>query len=224
MTQEPKKERKKRGKYFTGKSAMPSNFRTLIDSYHHLCSKYPREKWEEYSYRKQVCLRYIEWMVNPRNKELRGELVDKVKEWRKHEKGRVGGKRSILEKLARRFFRQRKREKQLKEGVRIKHENINSQMERKVGIYSDEFLALRKTSDWAKWVRSFGKKKKGLFWTVYSPTGEVYHVQGLKEICEEFGLGGSHLGNTSNYPGKFHKGWRAVKRNPDVEKALEDLT
>lgn len=220
----PKQKRKKRGGYFMSKNAIPGNFRPIVESYYHLCSKYPRERWEEFSYRKQVCLRYIEWLVYPADKGLRGELIDKVKEWRKEEGGRLGGKRSILEKLARRFFKTRRREKVSEKNRKRRIEIGEETLKNELGIFRPDLREKWKTSENARRLRSFQEKAGcALYWTVYSPDGQVFHIHSLRRFCRENNLDDSHLGKTSLYPGKYHKGWRAVKRNPDVEKVLDEL-
>jgi hypothetical protein len=153
-------------------------------------------------------------MVNP-DKETLSILIKKVKEWRKID-GRIGGSRSVLEKLVRRFFakdRKKRSETQKKSSLKTGKNALKN----KTGIHSPEMVALVQTPE----VRAKGEETRrrtaGEHWFVHTPDGEILEIHNLNRFCRENGLDCSHLARTAKYPGKTHKKYRARKRCVDLE-------
>ena len=190
--------------------------RPLVDTYHYLKRKYPRCTWDEMSLRKQVCLYYLSWMIQPEKKN-RTALVEKVKEWRKKEPNRIGGKRSVLERLARKFFAEEAKKKRVDENRKSFVSCGQKAFENKTGIHSPEMRALVKTPEMIRKSNEKRLKVQALHWVLYAPDGEVFEIHNLRAFCREHNLGHSLLSQTAKYPGRTHKGWRARKRNVDLE-------
>lgn len=168
------------------------------------------------SLRKLFCLQYLKWGVT-QTKEDRDAFVDMAKRWRKEDK-RVGKHRTLLERKARKLFRKVaiERNRQAchkgasKWGKRAKRKQI--------GFHSPEHKA--RIVEHNRRISKLCKEKNLYFaknWIVYSPTGEVFRVRGLRQLCREFGLDHGHLGATHKRPGKTHKGWRVEQVSDDWE-------
>jgi hypothetical protein len=192
--------------------------RPIIDTFHYLLEKYPRETWEGLSWRKQTCLFFLHWFVNPTEDNLLN-LVERTKAWRKCDR-RVGGKRTLLEAMIRkRLFKKAKQIEDRRKGHILgkSPENLEhlrklreKQKEEKKGFYNPD-TQTKAAKDRARAMMG----PQGEWWVVTSPWGQVYHVQGLREFCEENGLNRSHLGRTAKVPGTYHKGWMARKKVAD---------
>lgn len=192
--------------------------RPVVDTFAYLRHKYPENTWDQRTLRKQVCLQYVKWMVYP-TKENKHLLIEKVKEWRKGEEGRVGGRRSILEKLSRKFFKECKIEKNNEEAKESQGPSARRQLEQGTGRHTPELRALYGTTEYGKWMRSQWKNKMGpaRHWWVFSPDGQVFEVYNLAEFGRQRGLDGSRIGRTARNPGWTYKGWRARERNTATE-------
>jgi hypothetical protein len=209
---------KKRGSYFSRGELPKTSFRLVTETYWFLLERFPEEIWEDLSYRKQVCLSYLRWLVHPENKEYKDTLIKKVKEWRKKEPNRFGSKRSRLETICRKLFRKHAKDKTQEKCKEAKSTGPRKQIESGTGGHSPELVKKRSTSEWGKHMRSLVKHHSSTcHWVVYSPTEEVFEVFGLSEFCKERGLNLAHLSQTAKVPGKLHKGWRARKRNIEIE-------
>jgi len=197
--------------------------RPIVETFYYLFRKYPEESWGNLSLRKQVCLCYVRWMFSPENKEAKEAMIEKVKEWRKKEPGRVGGSRSVLEKLCRKFFQEaRKGKGETAEVRKARGKSARRQLENKTGRHTPELAEYRKTSEFGKWFGSHrDPNANSLHWYVYPPEGGVLEVFNLKAFCRENGLDTAHLHRTAKYPGLKHKGWRAEKRNMDLERVVK---
>ena len=70
----------------------------------HVINSYKRKNInvEDLSLRKQVCIAYLHW-ANRKSKKFGYAFYDLAKKWRKEER-RIGGKRTRLEKIARKFL------------------------------------------------------------------------------------------------------------------------
>ena len=190
--------------------------RPLVDTFHYLKYKYPKCTWGEMSLRKQVCLLYLQWMMFP-EKEHRSELIEKVKEWRIKEPNRIGGKRSVLEKLCRKFYAEHRKEKMMEKQRDICVKTGKEAFKNKTGIHSPEVREKLLDPELLKKKQERAILANSLHWWVYSPDGEVFEIHNLKAFCREKGLDDAHLCRTAKYPGKTHKGWSARKRNVDLE-------
>jgi hypothetical protein len=190
--------------------------RPLVDTYHYLKRKYPKCTWGELSLRKRVCLAYVSWMMFP-EKDNRSELIELVKEWRKKEPNRIGGKRSVLEKLARKFFAEEAKKKRTDETRKSFVESGKKAFENKTGIHSPEIRALVKTPEMIRKSNEKRLKVQALHWILYAPDGQIFEIHNLNAFGREHNLNASHLARTAKFPGTTHKGWRARKRNVDLE-------
>jgi hypothetical protein len=196
-----------------------------VDTLHHLRQKYPEENWATISLRKQVCILYITWMVYPNKKECKYALIEKVKEWRTKEPNRLGGKRSVLEKLCRKFFQEHRRDKakNSEESFKARQKKGVTARDNNTEIFREDLFNYRKTSEHGRWLRShFDSDRKALHWYVYTPEGERLEVFNMLQFCRERGFHKSWLSRTSLRPGKTYKGWRAEKRNLDIDPLTDD--
>lgn len=197
-----------------------STERPIIDTFHYLLGKCPKETWNELSWRKQTCLTFLHWFVNPTEDNLLN-LVERTKAWRKCDR-RVGGKRTLLEVMIRkRLFRKAKQIEDRRKGhilgkspenLERLRQMVEKQREEKRGFFNP---ATQTPEAKAKARALSREKQKGEWWVITSPWGQVFHVQGLRTFCEEHGLDRSHLGNTARVPGTYHKGWMARKKVQD---------
>ena len=194
------------------------SFRPFPDTLHHLMEIFPEETWEELSHRKQVCLIYLKWSLRPQNAELRQLLVDKVKEWRVKEPNRIGGKRSLLERMVRKkLFKLQRKEKNISKNHEAFCKSVELQKQNKTGQFTEEMQAFRKSSANGERGAAARRNARGLDWFVYAPGGTVYEINNLRAFCREQGLDWSHLSKTSLYPNYIYKGWRARKKNPLID-------
>ena len=192
--------------------------RPIIDTYHYLLGRYPEGTWESLSYRKRVCMWFLKWFSDPTEDNLL-TFVDMVKAWRKNDR-RVGGKRTLLEVLTRkRLFKkvrkieiQRSGQTQGKSPENLEHLRRLREVQKreKKGFYNPQ-TQTKAAKDRARAMMG----PQGEHWVITSPQGEVFHVQGLRAFCEEYGLDRGHLGRTAKVPGTYHKGWMARKKVQD---------
>ena len=155
-------------------------FRMLPDTVFHLRSKYPRWERKNLSYRKQVCLLYLEWSLQPLDKTLRQQFVDLVKEWRLKEPNRLGGKRSLLERVIRkRLFKERKKEKQRERNYKPRCRSVELQKKNKTGQFTDEMVAFRKSPENVKRINATAAHH----WYVFAPDGTVYDIFNLSAFA-----------------------------------------
>ena len=199
------------------------SFRPFPETFYHLLETFPEEVWGNLSHRKQVCLLYLKWSIRPMDAELRQLLVDKVKEWRVKEPDRIGGKRSLLERMVRkRLFKLQRREKTVAKNQEGYRKSVDIQKKNKTGQFTEEMQNFRKSSANGERGAAAGRRNpRGLDWVVYAPDGTIYEINSLRAFCRERGLDWSHLSRTSLYPCTY-KGWRARKKNPYID--LSDFT
>jgi len=188
--------------------------RPIVDTFAYLRYKYPRCTWDSLSIRKQICLWYISWMVNP-DKETLSILIKKVKAWRKID-GRIGGSRSVLEKLVRRFFA--KDRKKRSEAQKKSSKNTGEQaLKNKTGIHAPGMKERLQDPEIVRKSIERMTLAKAQHWWVYTPDGEILEIHNLSRFCRENGLDCSHLCRTAKYPGRHHFGYRVRRRNVDLE-------
>jgi hypothetical protein len=150
-------------------------------------------------------------------KEHRSELIEKVKEWRIKEPNRIGGKRSVLEKLCRKFYSAHRIEKFTEKQKNACSNTGKEAFKNKTGIHAPGMKERLRDPELLKKKRDRAIRARAMHWWVYAPDGQVYEVHNLSAFCREKGLDGAHLCRTAKYPGKTHKGWHARKRNVDLE-------
>jgi len=175
------------------------------------------EKQETVSLRKQMCLQFLKWGYTADKKDKMA-FIGLIKLWRT-EDNRVGSTRTLLERKARKFFKEHSIRKKLAPSRAGAKKWCEESRVKKIGVHTPEYQANLKEHN--KKIRQI-QTEKGLGWStktwiVYSPTGEVYRVRGLLQFCKEHGLYNRNLGDTHNHPGKLYKGWRAEKVSEDWE-------
>lgn len=193
--------------------------RPLLDTFYYLLEKYPRETWGTLSYRKQVCLAFLEWFSNSHQKELMLTLVDMVVDWRRIE-GRVGSmRRTLLERMVRQRLLKKaaayRKRQALKEKARQQHAEGGSLDKAKKegrGIFSPKYQDKAFMEEFRRKGREKAKlRQHGDKWIVTSPYGETFHITNLRAFCEENQLNYGHMKSTSRKPDLYHKGWKARK-------------
>lgn len=183
-----------------------------------------KRKNRELSWRKRVCLAYLDWGVTKSKKDLR-KFVETTVEWRKVE-GKVGRNRTKLEKMARKLFAEVKRQKRSERFTENSTEIGKRNVEQKRGFLSDEMqknakekmLRARQIGDLN------GTRMLGIWWIIYPPDGEPYKIRNLAKFCRETGLSPHCMKNTALNPakGRTHKGWRCEHWDEDWDRLHED--
>lgn len=162
------------------------------------------------SVRKQFCLQFLKWAYTKKAKD-KAKVVELAKLWRK-EPGRIGNHRTVLEKKARKFFKQDRKLRLMapqREGAR---KFALKQGAEGTGKYALTAEQLRENSRKA----NAAIAEKGAYphvsdWLVYPPDGEPFKIHNLRKFCRENGLDQRHLIKTATMKRAHHKGWRAEK-------------
>jgi hypothetical protein len=165
------------------------------------------------SIRKQMCFKYIEWKARGLDKYKR-EWVDLTVEFRKVE-GRIGSKRTKLEKLARGHFRQRR---QLK-GNEASREGARAfalkQLAEGTGIHSPEMKARRSETAKENIKRQTAENRNSNTkdWVITCKEGGEFRIRNLTAFCREHNINyrNLHFTAVSNW---WAKGYRARKYDP----------
>jgi hypothetical protein len=165
------------------------------------------------SIRKQMCFKYIEWKARGLDKYKR-EWVDLTVEFRKVE-GRIGSKRTKLEKLARGHFRQRR---QLK-GNEASREGARAfalkQLAEGTGIHSPEMKARRSETAKENMKRQTAENRNSNTkeWVITCKEGGEFRIRNLTAFCREHNINyrNLHFTAVSNW---WAKGYRARKYDP----------
>jgi hypothetical protein len=164
----------------------------------------------ELSIRKQMCFKYIEWKARGLEKYKR-EWIDLTVEFRKIE-GRIGSKRTKLEKLARGHFRQRRQLKgneASREGARA---FAQRQYEEGIGIHSPEMKARRSETAKENMRRQTAENRNSNTkdWVITCKEGGEYVIRNLRAFCREHDINyrNLHFTAVSNW---WAKGFRARK-------------
>jgi len=182
--------------------------RALSRTYFLLCQRYP--DWSVLSVRKQFCLTFLKWAYT-KKREDKFKVVELAKEFRK-EPGRVGSHRTILEKKARKFFKEEKK-------IRSRAPQRKAASEFAKKLVAEKRGHNGKTPEQQKEVSEKGLaalREKGMDsaacdWIMYPPEGEPFRVRNMRKFCRENGLDQGHLSKTASLQRKHHKGWRAEK-------------
>lgn len=165
------------------------------------------------SIRKQACMAYLEWKTRHIDKYKR-EWVDLTVQFRKVE-GRIGSKRTKLEKLARGHFRQRR---QLK-GNEASREGARAfalkQLAEGTGIHSPEMKARRSQTAKENVRRQTEENRNSNTkdWVITCKEGGEYIIRNLRAFCREHDINyrNLHFTAVSNW---WAKGFRARKYDP----------
>ena len=163
------------------------------------------------SIRKRFCLAYLRWAAECRPA-FKEDVVELAKEWRKVEK-RVGDKRTKIEKVARKFFRQITRKKNNAASREAASEFASEQVKNKTGVHAPEFAERR-----LELLKACSRNKgKGFWWVITAPDGTEFVVRSMANWAKENGIDKRNLHKTAVKPNYTAKGYRCRKFNPDVD-------
>ena len=184
----------------------------------HIVGKYLKkgEPLESLSLRKQMCIAYLTWVIR-KHKKFGYVFYDLAQRFRKEE-CRIGGKRTKIEKIARKFLsvkRDDKYRESRKPGGSVQAKNLVR--ERKGFLAPDKYEEhLRKLKEGVY----HRLQKRTQTWVVYPPEGDPILVTNLGSFCEEHNLHRSTMNATATRPWqrKHHKGWRVEKYDPEWHK------
>ena len=175
------------------------------------------EDWTQVSFRKRMCLAYLEWKTR-RYESYMWEWVELTVQFRKVE-CRHGMHRTKLEKLARKNFkarRQRVGNEASKIGARA---FALKQMEEKTGIHDPERAKLR--SEIAREARAKqeaeGRSPRALDWVITTKDGREFRVTNLRGWCREKGIIHRNVHVTAVKPGTWAYGYRCRKFDPELD-------
>jgi len=155
---------------------------------------------------------YLEWKTRGHRK-LKRPWVDLAVLLRKGE-DKIGGKRTKLEKLARRHFQDRRRHIGCEPSRDAAKEHGLMQLENKIGIHDEE--AAKRRSEIARenfWkMYEEGRHPQVKDWVItYRPTGKQFVIRNLTAFCREHGINYRNLHFTAVEPNRWAKGFRARK-------------
>ena len=172
---------------------------------------------EKVAFRKRVCLQYLRWGVTGERDDM-DEFIRLIKQWRKEDE-KIGSKRTLLERKARKLFQKVRRRNALAPARKALTEWSKESRRKQIGVHSPEYRATisarMKEQRRKELERGFYNKAK--HWIVTTPEGEEIEVYDLAAFCREHGLNDSHMCKTAKIPGRTHKGWRARKYCPEWE-------
>lgn len=184
------------------------------------------KKGRPISKNKSVCLIYLRWgCFAERDDKL--ALIQAVKEWRK---GRVGGKRTLLERKVRGFMNSTKKEMNMERGREVSREGARAfarkQVETQTGAHNPELAQAR--SERARRnleiLRADGRSGAPKVWVVTDPNGVEFITVSLNRFCRYMGFNERELNRTAhNGYKKRHKGYRCKLYNPEFDKGLPIL-
>lgn len=176
------------------------------------------EDWTQVSFRKRMCLAYLEWKTR-RYESYMWEWVEITAQFRKVE-CRHGMHRTKLEKLARKHFkgrRQRVANEASREGARA---FALKQLEEKTGIHDPERAKLR--SQTAKNNRAKqeaeGRSPRALDWVITCrEDGREFRITNLRAWCRERNIIHRNVHVTAVKPGVWAYGYRCRKFDPELD-------
>jgi len=166
------------------------------------------------SIRKQFSMAYLEWKTRG-YKYLKQPWVDLAVLLRKGE-NKIGGKRTKLEKLARRHFQDRRRFIGCGPSRNAAKKHGEMQRDNNIGIHTDEMREKQKEIA-REWMRKRGEENNHpgtRDWVItYKSTGGVFIIRNLRAFCREHGINyrNLHFTAVSNW---WAKGFRARKFDP----------
>jgi hypothetical protein len=142
--------------------------------------------------------------------------VDAAVAMRKGE-NKIGGKRTKLEKLARRYFQDRRRHIGCAPSREAAREHGLMQKEQKIGIHADGAKE-RQREIVREWMRKRGEENNhpGVRdWVITSKeTGKQFVIRNLTAFCREHNINYRNLHFTAVEPQRWAKGFRARKYDP----------
>jgi hypothetical protein len=187
--------------------------RPLTITFGYIVRKYRKKKikLEDLSLRKQMCLKYLQWATR-KTKKHGYEFWELSKRWRKEE-CRYGGKRTRLERIARKFIQVKRRDEFVESRKAGGKVSGARQVKNRAG-----FLAPDKYEEHMRKLKAgaYPQPDRSIWWVAYPPEGEPLLVKGLASLCEEHNLAGHNLIATASRPWErsHHKGWRVEKYDP----------
>jgi hypothetical protein len=172
------------------------------------------------SLRKQFCYYYLLWKCR-QHKHLKQAWVDAAVAMRKGE-NKIGGKRTKLEKLARRHFQDRRRFIGCEPSRNAAKEHGVMQRDNGIGIHTDEMREKQKEIA-REWMRKRGEENNHpgtRDWVItYKPTGKQFVIRNLTAFCREHNINyrNLHFTAVSNY---WAKGFRARKFDELIDSGI----
>ena len=162
------------------------------------------------SIRKQMCFKYIEWKARGLDKYKR-EWVDLTVEFRKVE-GRIGSKRTKLEKLSRGHFKSRRQLKGNEASREAARAFAQKQYEEGTGIHSPEMKARRSETARENVRRQTAENRNPNTkdWVITCKDGGEYVIRNLRAFCREHDINYRNLHFTA-VSNRWAKGFRARK-------------
>lgn len=171
---------------------------------------------EELPIRKQFCLQFIKWGHTTR-KEDKVKFVELAKLWRKEE-GRVGSHRTLLERKARKLFREAARHKKLASARKGAKKFGEEQVKKQRGIHSPEMKAKHlEICHLGLKVRREKDIHGAMDWIIHNEeTGETQQIKSLRRFCRENDL---HMWDMwkAVKNGTYYKGWKAERYSSEWE-------
>jgi hypothetical protein len=185
----------------------------------HIVRKYLKKgtSIESLSLRKQMCIAYLKW-ASRKQKKFGYEFYDLAQRFRKEE-NRIGGKRTKIEKIGRKFLSVKRKDKfkeTRKPGGRVQGKNLVRQ--RKGFLAPDKYEEHLRNLKAAAYHKFRGSTLQT--WVVYPPEGDPILVKNIALFCEENNLQRNLMIATATRPWqrRHHKGWRAEKYDPEWHK------
>ena len=173
------------------------------------------EKESELPLHKQFCFAFIQWGYTAKDED-KVKFVELAKEFRK---GRIGQHRTLLERKARKLYRNVKKHLNREASRQGARRWGYKTLEEGIGVHSPEFRErvkenTKKGRETQAATMGSARAKK---WIVYSPDGEIFHIVNLLRFCREHGLTRTAMWSTSKIPGKTYRGWHCVQVNEEWE-------
>ena len=186
----------------------------IAGSYKLLLRRLP--PFDTLSVRKRLCLTFLKWKVWELFED-KEKLVDLAKEFRALP-GRRGSNRTIVEKEARKFFREVKKHRGLEVSRKAAREYAKGQRDRGEGIHSAEELE-KKKERWQEVLRKQAASRNHPFakeWIITDPEGNEFRIKGLGTWARDHGFNNCDIYKTANRPWKCaaHKGYKARHFDP----------
>lgn len=153
--------------------------------------------FEELPLRKRFCLAYLQWKLSGKYAD-KEKFVDLAKEFRK-ELGRRGAHRTIIEKEARKFFREVRKHRGLEVSRQAAREYAKGQRDRGEGIHTPEEKELKKQR-WAevrKKQSETGNEPHAKVWVITDPNGVEFRIKNLTKWCRKKGFSSSGMSGTA---------------------------
>lgn len=183
--------------------------RPIEEAFWRLHTRYPDRS--VLSLRKRMCLAYLEFKTR-RSRTYRMAWVYLAVDFRKAE-GRLGMKRTKLEKLARKNFRFRRKQIKFAPSRQAAREFALGQVERGEGIHTPDIgeparqAMLKKWQEW----KAIGYSPVAKDWVITAKDGTEFRVRSLASWCRENGVHRRNLHATAAGKRNWAAGYRCRK-------------